>query len=672
MSKHSERIKVSVRCRPMNQKEKNEGYQTCVDVDSDRGEVNVQLVNTPKRTFWYDKAYGMDSTQEQVFQETAMPIVESVVQGYNGTIFAYGQTGTGKTFTMEGDFETDINKGIIPRSFDLMFNIIKTTYNTNFLIQCSYLELYNEEVRDLLAKNHQQKLDIREDPETGFYVQDLSHWVVKAPKDMIELMLRGRELKVIKGHNMNERSSRSHCIFTIIVENSTKDETGEHIKKGKLNLVDLAGSERTSKIKDVNGAEGLQAETIHINLSLTALGKVIHALASNKKQHIPYRDSKLTKLLMDSLGGNSKTVMIANIGPADYNIEETLTTLRYADRAKNIKNAPKVNEDPKDAMIKKYKDELERLKQALAAANGGVEMTVNQLVSEDDINNDTRNRIAEIQNQIIDAKKKIQDDTDKKMKELEANTNMVEEEKIELMKKIKKLEEEQFKKVEAKKKIMDKLQLLEEKFLLGEKTKEQAKKNEQILNEERKELKAKEKRQKELQDKIKKEEERARELEANFKNQDDEIEKKTKLFNRLKEDLKKVEIEGEEIRKEYEISQNEFHNEMDKLNKKISFSEEIIKNIVPKKYLKMIFSLMSYDEERDEFFMPGIDDIPEMKKEDKNNGLVMSYYDAYYDDEDYETTEDEVKLKEIIEMGNQPKSVYLTYDQLKKNLKNKK
>ena len=670
MSKHSERIKVSVRCRPMSAKEKSEGYQMCVEVDSDRGEVNVHLSNTPKRTFWYDKAYGMDSTQEQVFQETAMPIVESVVQGYNGTIFAYGQTGTGKTFTMEGDFETDINKGIIPRSFDLMFNIIKTTYNTNFLIQCSYLELYNEEVRDLLAKNNKQKLDIREDPETGFYVQDLSHWVVKSPKDMVELMLRGRELKVIKGHNMNERSSRSHCIFTIIVENSTNDENGEHIKKGKLNLVDLAGSERTSKIKDVNGAEGLQAETIHINLSLTALGKVIHALASNKKQHIPYRDSKLTKLLMDSLGGNSKTVMIANIGPADYNIEETLTTLRYADRAKNIKNAPKINEDPKEAMIRKYKEELDRLKQALAEANGGMEISVNQFVSEDYINNDTRSRIAEIQNQIVISKKKIQEDTDKKMKELEANTNMVEEEKIELMKKIKKLEEEQFKKVEAKKKIMDKLQLLEEKFLLGEKTKEQAKKNEQILNEERKELKAKEKRQKELQDKIKKEEERARELEANFKNQDDEIEKKTKLFNRLKDDLQKVEMEGEEIRKEYEISQNEFHNEMEKLNKKISFSEEIIKNIVPKKYLKMIFSLMSYDEERDEFFMPGIDDMPAVKKEEKNNGLVMSYYDVY--DDDYETTEDEVKLKEIIEMGNQPKSVYLTYDQLKKNINNKK
>ena len=669
MSKHSERIKVSVRCRPMSQKEKNEGYQNCVEVDSDRGEVNVHLANTPKRTFWYDKAYGMDSTQEQVFQETAMPIVESVVQGYNGTIFAYGQTGTGKTYTMEGDFETDLNKGIIPRSFDLMFNLINATYNTNFLIQCSYLELYNEEVRDLLSKSHQQKLDIREDPETGFYVQDLSHWIVKAPKDMTELMLRGRELKVIKGHNMNERSSRSHCIFTIIVENSTKDETGDHIKKGKLNLVDLAGSERTSKIKDVNGAEGLQAETIHINLSLTALGKVIHALASNKKQHIPYRDSKLTKLLMDSLGGNSKTVMIANIGPADYNIEETLTTLRYADRAKNIKNVPKVNEDPKDAMIKKYKEELERLKEALAKANGGIEMSVNQFVSDDAINIDSRKRIEEIQQQLIEEKERIQKETNATMKKLEDDKKMDEEAKINLMKKLKEQEEEQNKKVEAKKKIMDKLQKLEEKFLLGEKTKEQAKKNEQILNEEKKELKAKEKRQKELQDKIKREEEKARELEANFKNQDDEIEKKTKLFNRLKEDLKKVEIEGEEIRKEYEISQNEFHNEMEKINKKISFSEEIIKNIVPKKYLKMIFSLMNYDEERDEFYLPGIDDVSEMKKEEKNNGLVMSYYDVY-DDDDYETNEDEVQLKDIIELGNQQKSVYLTYDQLKK-IKNK-
>ena len=134
MSKNSERIKVSVRCRPMNKKEKNEGFKNCVEVDGERGEVIVRIENQPARNFFYDKAYGPNSTQDQVFQETAMPIVESVCQGYNGTIFAYGQTGTGKTFTMEGDFETDINKGNIPRSFDLMFSLIKTTYNTNYLI----------------------------------------------------------------------------------------------------------------------------------------------------------------------------------------------------------------------------------------------------------------------------------------------------------------------------------------------------------------------------------------------------------------------------------------------------------------------------------------------------------------------------------------------------------
>ena len=173
------------------------------------------------------------------------------------------------------------------------------------------------------------------------------------------------------------------------------------------------------------------------------------------------------------------------IGPVDYNIEETLTTLRYEDRAKNIKNAPKVNEDPKDAMIKKYKDELERLKAALAKANGGVEMSVNELVSDDNINDASRKRIEEIQSQIIEEKKRIQIEANEKIKQLEANTNLVEEEKIKLMEELKKTQEEQNKKVEAKKKIMDKLQKLEEKFLLGEKTKEQAKKNEQILNEEK-------------------------------------------------------------------------------------------------------------------------------------------------------------------------------------------
>ena len=192
-----------------------------------------------------------------------MPIIESVIQGYNGTIFAYGQTGTGKTFTMEGNLKEEELKGIIPRSFDMIFNLIKTTFNTNFLIRVSFLEIYNENIRDLLTKNETAKLEVKQNPDTGFYVNGLSTFVVKSPQEMVELMERGLKLRVvgiffylyIAGHDMNLRSSRSHSIFTIIVDNSTRDENGEeHIRMGKLNLVDLAGSERQSK----TGAVGKQ------------------------------------------------------------------------------------------------------------------------------------------------------------------------------------------------------------------------------------------------------------------------------------------------------------------------------------------------------------------------------------------------------------------------------
>ena len=179
------------------------------------------------------------------------------------------------------------------------------------------------------------------------------------------------------------------------------------------------------------------------------------------------------------------------------------------------------------------------------------------------------------------------------------------------------------------------------------------------------ELEKREENRMRLQKEIQEKEQKAREMEKNFKNQDDEIEKKTTQFNRLKEDLKKVEIEGEEIQKEYEISQNEFHNEMEKINQKINKSEEIIKNIIPKKYLKMITTLLAYDEERDEFYLQGIDEN-NIKTEDKNNNRLVMGYDDIDEDDVYGSTEDEVQLKEIIEMGNQPKSVYLTYDQLKK------
>ena len=455
MSKHSERIKVSVRCRPMNQKEKNEGYQNCVDVDSDRGEVNVRLANTPKRTFWYDKAYGTTSTQEQVFQETAMPIVESVVQGYNGTIFAYGQTGTGKTFTMEGDFETDINKGIIPRSFDLMFNIINTTYNTNFLIQCSYLELYNEEVRDLLSKTKRQKLNVREKDKV-FYVENVTVIQAENAQMTLDIMKAGRVNRATGATKMNPGSSRSHSIFSLTVESSTLDEQGEaHYKVGKLNLVDLAGSERQSKTEST-GERFIEATKI--NLSLTCLGSVINKLVSGKQQYIPYRDSKLTMLLQDSLGGNTKTVMIANVGPADYNYDETLNTLWYAQRAKKIKNKPRINEDPKDALLRQYQEEIELMKKKLLAM--GKADLVMQISGNSGVGRNIINEEKQIQKAIEDMeneRRQFKAQSEAEINKIKEQKNKSEEEKKKLIEAIKKKNEENNNQKKRRRRIVSKI-----------------------------------------------------------------------------------------------------------------------------------------------------------------------------------------------------------------------
>ena len=297
------------------------------------GEIFVQkpAEDVPK-VFTFDSVYDWNSEQGAIFAETAYPVCENVIQGYNGTIFAYGQTGTGKTFTITGVPDDDENKGIMPRAFDNIMQQIGSDTKKQFLARVSYLEIYNEEIRDLLNKKS-PKLDLR-DKDTGVYVKDLSTFVVKTPADMMKVFVEGNVNRHVGATNMNEHSSRSHSVFTITVESSEVDEAGEaHIKVGKLNIVDLAGSERQSK----TGATGTRLkEATKINLSLSTLCHVISSLTDPKCTYIPYRDSKLTRILQDSLGGNTKTVMIANLGPADYNVEETLSTLRYASRAKHI------------------------------------------------------------------------------------------------------------------------------------------------------------------------------------------------------------------------------------------------------------------------------------------------------------------------------------------------
>lgn len=234
-------------------------------------------------------------------------------------------------------------------------------------MRASYLEIYNEEIRDLLYKNGTKKLDLK-DKDTGVYVKDLSTFVVKSPDDLMDVFTEGNLNRHVGRTNMNEHSSRSHSVFTITVESSEIKEDGKpHIKVGKLNIVDLAGSERQSK----TGAVGERLkEATKINLSLSTLCHVISSLVDPKCTYVPYRDSKLTRILQDSLGGNTKTVMIANCGPADYNVEETISTLRYASRAKAIQNKPRINEDPKDAMIREFHDEITRLRAELEKYGG--------------------------------------------------------------------------------------------------------------------------------------------------------------------------------------------------------------------------------------------------------------------------------------------------------------
>ncbi|CAO2604048.1 Kinesin-like protein KIF3C [Lemmus lemmus] len=315
------------------------------------------------KTFTFDAVYDASSKQADLYDETVRPLIDSVLQGFNGTVFAYGQTGTGKTYTMQGTWVEPELRGVIPNAFEHIFTHISRSQNQQYLVRASYLEIYQEEIRDLLSKEPGKRLELKENPETGVYIKDLSSFVTKNVKEIEHVMNLGNQTRAVGSTHMNEVSSRSHAIFVITVECSERGSDGQdHIRVGKLNLVDLAGSERQNK---AGGSGERPKEASKINLSLSALGNVIAALAGNRSTHIPYRDSKLTRLLQDSLGGNAKTIMVATLGPASHSYDESLSTLRFANRAKNIKNKPRVNEDPKDTLLREFQEEIARLKAQL-------------------------------------------------------------------------------------------------------------------------------------------------------------------------------------------------------------------------------------------------------------------------------------------------------------------
>ncbi|KAK3191849.1 hypothetical protein K4F52_001891 [Lecanicillium sp. MT-2017a] len=384
-------IKVVVRVRPFNGREIDRSSQCVVEMNEN------QTVLTPpdghgsktgkdggSKTFAFDRSYWSfnkdDSNyagQSNLFDDLGKPLLDNAFQGYNNCIFAYGQTGSGKSYSMMG-YGKEI--GIIPQICQEMFRRIDGTQedgSTKCTVEVSYLEIYNERVRDLLNPATKGNLKVREHPSTGPYVEDLAKLVVGSFQEIENLMDEGNKARTVAATNMNETSSRSHAVFTLMLTQKKYDaETKMEMEKvAKISLVDLAGSERATS----TGATGARLkEGAEINRSLSTLGRVIAALAdlsTGKKKkgasQVPYRDSVLTWLLKDSLGGNSMTAMIAAISPADINYDETLSTLRYADSAKRIKNHAVINEDANARMIRELKEELAVLRSKLGGGTSG-------------------------------------------------------------------------------------------------------------------------------------------------------------------------------------------------------------------------------------------------------------------------------------------------------------
>ncbi|KAK3856219.1 hypothetical protein Pcinc_037442 [Petrolisthes cinctipes] len=370
---NSQNIKVYVRCRPMNGTEsKTTSVVEC------RNNKELVLRDRPldksTKTFTFDRVFGQDSKQIDVYRAVAKNSVNEVLNGFNCTIFAYGQTGTGKTFTMEGErtpdntsWEEDPLAGIIPRCVTHLFDELRVQ-NLEFSMRVSFLELYNEELFDLLsAHDDLSKLRLYEDASRkgSCIIQGLEEVLVRSKSDVYSILEKGSAKRQTAATLMNAHSSRSHTVFTVTVHIKENTVDGEELlKTGKLHLVDLAGSENIGR----SGAVDKRArEAGNINMSLLTLGRVITSLVE-KAPHIPYRESKLTRLLQDALGGRTKTSVIATISPSSINLEETLSTLEYAHRAKNIQNKPEVNQKlNKKELIGEYSNEIERLRRDLMA-----------------------------------------------------------------------------------------------------------------------------------------------------------------------------------------------------------------------------------------------------------------------------------------------------------------
>lgn len=365
-------VQVVIRTRPTsNFASKN------ISINTDTQEIGITIprdqqdgiVNNQQESwkFKFDKILH-NMSQEDVYEACARDIVHHSVQGYNGTIMCYGQTGAGKTFTMSGSPQNYKYRGVIPRAVSQVFQEIGGLFEQNVTVRVSYVEIYNELMFDLLSDvpTHEQSgnISIQEDPNGQIRMKGLSMQVCPNEEEALNMLFEGDTNRTISEHRLNKQSSRSHCIFTIHIESKSRVDSNEKVIVSKLHLVDLAGSERTKK----TNSEGITLkEAQFINKSLSFLEQVVVAVTDKGRSHVPYRQSKMTNILKDSIGGNCKTLMIANVWPEPTNIEESISTFKFASRMMKVSNSAVVNQHQDPSMlIRRYEREIRDLKQELA------------------------------------------------------------------------------------------------------------------------------------------------------------------------------------------------------------------------------------------------------------------------------------------------------------------
>ncbi|CAK6977288.1 kinesin-like protein KIF3C [Scomber scombrus] len=615
-NKSSESVKVVVRCRPLNRREESHGPAGgIVQMDLRLGQVIIRNPRAPpsepQKTFTFDAVYDANSKQRDLYDESVRPLIDSVLAGFNGTIFAYGQTGTGKTYTMQGAWMDPEKRGVIPNAFDHIFtHISRSQSDKQYLVRASYLEIYREEVRDLLDPNHgnARALELRENPDTGVYVQDLTSCVCKSIKEIEEVMNVGNQARAVGATDMNEHSSRSHALFLITVECSQPGPDGrKHIRVGRLNLVDLAGSERQAK----TGVQGERLkEAAKINLSLSALGNVISALADGRSSHVPYRDSKLTRLLQDSLGGNAKTVMVATLGPAPQHYDETITTLRYANRAKNIQNQPKVNEDPKDALLREFQMEIARLRAQLNHRKWRSQQK-KELVDgegwERDGDEDTEGEEGEeVEKEAEEYVKQEEQRLEREKEAIRGDRSLLAEDKQRLLGEKERMMGDLRKEQEAAEQLTARYKAMESKLLVGGKniidhTNEQQK----MLEMKRNEIAEQSSREREMQQQMLVQDDETLELRETFTSLQQEVEAKTKKLKKLYAKLQCIKAEIQDVNDEHVRSRQELEQTQNELTRELKFKYLIIENFIPPEEKNKIMNRLTFDPEEDQWkFQP--------------------------------------------------------------------